>query len=152
MYFNQLSKHFRDFLGIIQLGSYFFKEKKKKSLSTFLRKLGCNCYIGFQLISFSCRSKWCPNNTSNAQRNWELVNPLLPAVTGLVKGLNMCKEPEANEVRGQNSGCWSCKCFFFAGAPMALLPSETRTQCSKEKKSSKEAEVDSGPEPERKTS
>lgn len=42
--------------------------------------------------------------------------------------------------------------FFSAGAPMALLPHEARMQCSKKKKSSKEAEVDSGLKPERETS
>lgn len=113
MYFNQLSKRFRGFLGIIKLRSNFFKEKKRKSRSIFLRKLGCDCYIAFQVISFSCRSRWCPNNTSNAQRNWELANPLLPAGTGLVRGLNMREEPKAKGVRGQNSGCWSYKFFFF---------------------------------------
>lgn len=36
--------------------------------------------------------------------------------------------------------------LFFACAPMTLLLCEARTQCSKEKKpTSKEAEVDSGP-------
>lgn len=133
MYFNQLSKRFRGFTCIMKLGFYFLR-KKKKILSIFLRKLGSNCYIDFQVTSFSCRSRQYPNNTSNPQRNWEQANPLLPAMTGLVRGLNMCEEPRATEVRGQNSGCWSYKCFFFACAPMALLPCEARTQCSKEKK------------------
>lgn len=63
MSFNRLSKGFRGLLGIIKLGSYFFKVKKK-NLSIFLRRLCSNCYTGFQVISLPCKSGWCPNNTS----------------------------------------------------------------------------------------
>lgn len=144
MSFNRLSKGFRGLLGIIKLGSYFFKVKKK-NLSIFLRRLCSNCYTGFQVISLPCKSGWCPNNTSEKLGTGKPT----AASSWVAWGLKLWG---ALRQRRERPGLWMlelqmlfCWCSHGSASPWSK-------NAAFKGKSSKETEVVSGPKPERKTS